>query len=136
MKPPLALLHAVLLLAAYLLPFGSRAAELNLATLSCDKYENEIVGSPDGSTAADPAKRPDPIDTVMWLFGYSVGLAGEHVMYGDALTSFGFALDALSIFVGRTLLSVAFDFVSQPLTCKIKVQSDRRECPSYTSRSI
>jgi hypothetical protein len=30
----------------------------------------------------------------MWLFGYSVGKAGEHVMYGDALTSFGFALDA------------------------------------------
>jgi hypothetical protein len=30
----------------------------------------------------------------MWLFGYAVGLAGEHVMYGDALTSFGFALDA------------------------------------------
>ena len=30
----------------------------------------------------------------MWLFGYSVGKAGDHVMYGDALTSFGFALDA------------------------------------------
>jgi hypothetical protein len=48
----------------------------------------------------------------------------------------GRALDGLSILVERTLLSVAFDFVSQPLTCKIKVQSDRRECPSYTSRSI
>ena len=31
---------------------------------------------------------------VMWLFGYSVAKAGEHVMYGDALTSFGYALDA------------------------------------------
>jgi HdeA/HdeB family len=30
----------------------------------------------------------------MWLFGYSVAKSGEHVMYGDALTSFGFALDA------------------------------------------
>jgi HdeA/HdeB family len=87
MKPKVALL-----LAACLLPLASRAAEFNLATLSCDKYENEIVGSPGGSAAADAAK--DPIDTVMWLFGYSVGLAGEHVMYGDALTSFGFALDA------------------------------------------
>jgi hypothetical protein len=87
MKPKVALL-----LAACLLPLASRAAEFNLATLSCDKYENEIVGSPAGSAAADAAK--DPIDTVMWLFGYSVGLAGEHVMYGDALTSFGFALDA------------------------------------------
>jgi hypothetical protein len=85
---------AALLLAACLLPLASRAAELNLAALSCNKYENEIVGSPDGSAAADPSKHPDPIDTVMWLFGYSVGMAGEHVMYGDALTSFGFALDA------------------------------------------
>jgi hypothetical protein len=85
---------AGLLLAACLLPLACRAAEVNLATLSCDKYENEIVGSPDGAAPSDPAKHPDPIDTVMWLFGYSVGLAGEHVMYGDALTSFGFALDA------------------------------------------
>ncbi len=30
----------------------------------------------------------------MWLFGFSVAKAGEHVMYSDALTSFGFALDA------------------------------------------
>ena len=85
---------AALLLAACLLPLASRAAEINLATLSCDKYENEIVGTPDGSAPPDPSKHPDPIDTVMWLFGYSVGMAGEHVMYGDALTSFGFALDA------------------------------------------
>jgi len=93
---------AALAVAACLLPLACRAAEINLATLSCDKYENEMVGSPDGSPApqsSSPAsqassQRPDPIDTVMWLFGYSVGKAGEHVMYGDALTSFGFALDA------------------------------------------
>jgi hypothetical protein len=87
---------AGLLLAACLIPLASRAAEINIATLSCDKYENEMVGSPDGAAAAAaaPSQRPDPIDTVMWLFGYSVGKAGEHVMYGDALTSFGFALDA------------------------------------------
>jgi HdeA/HdeB family len=86
---------AALLLAAWLVPLAARAAEINLATLSCDKYENEMVGTPDGSPpAAAPSQRPDPIDTVMWLFGYSVGKAGEHVMYGDALTSFGFALDA------------------------------------------
>jgi hypothetical protein len=30
----------------------------------------------------------------MWLFGYSVGKSGAHVMYGDALAGFGFALDA------------------------------------------
>ena len=87
---------AGLLLAACLIPLASRAAEVNIATLSCDKYENEMVGSPDGSAAAAaaPSQRADSIDTVMWLFGYSVGKAGEHVMYGDALTSFGFALDA------------------------------------------
>lgn len=86
---------AALLLTAWLAPLTSRAAEINLATLSCDKYENEMVGTPDGpSPAAAPSQRPDPIDTVMWLFGYSVGKTGEHVMYGDALTSFGFALDA------------------------------------------
>ena len=30
----------------------------------------------------------------MWLFGYSVAKAGEHLMYGDSLSMFGFALDA------------------------------------------
>jgi HdeA/HdeB family len=75
-------------------PLLGRAAEYNLATLNCDRYENEIVGTPDSAQAADPMKRPDSIDMVMWLFGYTVGKAGEHLMYGDALASFGFALDA------------------------------------------
>jgi hypothetical protein len=95
MKRRVALPVTALGFAACLVGLASRAAEINLATLSCDKYENEMVGSPDGAAAAEPSsQRPDPIDTVMWLFGYSVGKAGEHVMYGDALTSFGFALDA------------------------------------------
>jgi len=83
-----------LLLLACLLPYFGRAAELNLATLSCDRYENEILASPTSTENADPAKNPDSINTVMWLFGYSVAKAGEHVMYGDALATFGFALDA------------------------------------------
>jgi hypothetical protein len=87
-------LIAALAVAASLIPLACRAAEINLATLSCDKYENEMVGSPEGPAAAEPSQRSDSIDTVMWLFGYSIGKAGEHVMYGDALTSFGFALDA------------------------------------------
>jgi hypothetical protein len=65
-------------------PSAVHAAQIDLATLSCDKYENQIIGS----------SHLDAIDTVMWLFGFSVAKAGEHVMYGDALTSFGFALDA------------------------------------------
>jgi len=82
-----------LLLLACLIPVIGRAGELNLATLSCDKYENEILPSLGSAQNTDPAK-PDSINTVMWLFGYSVAKLGEHVMYGDALMSFGFALDA------------------------------------------
>ncbi len=51
--PPLLACLAPLLaclasLSPALAPFAARAAEINLATLSCDKYENEIVGSSDG----------------------------------------------------------------------------------------
>jgi len=83
-----------LLLFACLIPLAGRAGELNLATLSCNKYENEILAPASSQQNADPAKNSDSINTVMWLFGYSVAKSGEHVMYGDALTSFGFALDA------------------------------------------
>ena len=41
-----------------------RAAEFNIATLSCTKYVNEVLATPVGSGG------PDPINTVMWLFGY------------------------------------------------------------------
>jgi HdeA/HdeB family len=64
------------------------AAEIDLATLTCAKYQNEILGTAGGTEAADP------INTVMWLFGYSVAKSGAHVMYGEALAAFGFSLDA------------------------------------------
>jgi HdeA/HdeB family len=70
-----------------LLPCMSRAGELNLATLSCAKYENEVLAA----AATNPTA--DNINTVMWLFGYSVAKSGGHVMYPDALAPFGFALD-------------------------------------------
>jgi hypothetical protein len=66
----------------------SRAAEINIATLSCIKYQNEVIAPP----VAAPGS--DPINTMMWLFGYSVAKSGAHVMYGNALAGFGFALDA------------------------------------------
>jgi hypothetical protein len=66
----------------------SRAAEVNIATLTCVKYQNEVMAPP---TAAPGS---DPINTMMWLFGYSVAKSGAHVMYGNALAGFGFALDA------------------------------------------
>jgi hypothetical protein len=76
------------LLAALLCPPPSDAAELNLAAVNCAKYENEVLAAP------EPHDGADPIDTVMWLFGFSVAAAGDRVMYGDSLSAFGFALDA------------------------------------------
>ncbi len=86
-------------LLVFLMPIACRAAEVNLSAVSCDKYENELLPATapqnsDPSKIASSAKNPDTINTVMWLFGYSVGWKGEHFMYGDALMSFGFALDA------------------------------------------
>jgi len=74
--------------ALFLGPLTAHAAPVNLVTLSCAKYQNELMAG----TPTTPA--PDGINTVMWLFGYSVGMSGAHVMYGDALAGFGFALDA------------------------------------------
>jgi hypothetical protein len=80
--------YGVLLLVLCGFAASGRAAEVNLATLTCVRYQNEIIARPAGSPGADS------INTVMWLFGYSVGKSGAHVMYGDALAGFGFALDA------------------------------------------
>jgi len=66
----------------------SHAAPVNLATLTCVRYQNEVIAPPVAVAGADP------INTMMWLFGYAVGRSGAHVMYGDALAGFGFALDA------------------------------------------
>ena len=81
-------LLAALLSTGLLLPQRSHAAPLNLAAVSCAKYENEVLQS------TVPGDAADPIDTVMWLFGFSVARSGERAMYGDSLTAFGFALDA------------------------------------------
>jgi hypothetical protein len=76
-----------IVLGACLFPCAGSAAELNLATLSCGKYENEVL------PAAVSSPTADTINTVMWLFGYSVAKSGARVMYPEALTAFGFALD-------------------------------------------
>ena len=67
---------------------ASRAAPVNLATMTCVRYQNEVIAPPVATPGADA------INTMMWLFGYAVGKSGAHVMYGDALAGFGFALDA------------------------------------------
>jgi len=66
----------------------AHAVPVNLISLTCVKYQTELLAAPPATPAADG------INTVMWLFGYSVGKSGAHVMYGDALAGFGFALDA------------------------------------------
>jgi HdeA/HdeB family len=66
----------------------SRAADINIATMTCVKYQNELIAPPVAAPGADA------INTMMWLFGYSVAKSGAHVMYGDALAGFGFSLDA------------------------------------------
>ena len=78
---------AAITLAIGLVPCMCRSAELNLATLTCGKYENEVLPA----AATNPVA--DSINTVMWLFGYSVAKSGAHVMYSDGLAPFGFALD-------------------------------------------
>ena len=83
----LAAITPAICLAVCLLPSVSRSAELNLATLTCGKYENEVLPA----AAANPVA--DSLNTVMWLFGYSVAKSGGHVMYPEALAPFGFALD-------------------------------------------
>ncbi len=78
---------SVVLGGIWLFPCVSGAAELNLATLTCDKYENEVL------PAAVSNPTMDSLNTVMWLFGYAVAKSGAHVMYPEALAPFGFALD-------------------------------------------
>jgi hypothetical protein len=80
-------LFAAIALGLCLAPCISRAGGLNLATLTCDKYENEVLPA----AASNPTA--DSLNTVMWLFGYSVAKSGAHVMYPEALAPFGFALD-------------------------------------------
>ena len=80
-------LFAAITLVLCMAPCLSRAAELNLATLSCDKYEGEVLPA----AASNPTA--DSLNTVMWLFGYSVAKSGAQVMYPEALAPFGFALD-------------------------------------------
>jgi hypothetical protein len=80
-------LFPAIALGVCLAPCMSRAAELNLATLTCGKYENEVLPA----AASNPTA--DSLNTVMWLFGYAVAKSGAHVMYPEALAPFGFALD-------------------------------------------
>jgi hypothetical protein len=109
-------------------PCLSRAAELNLATLSCDKYEGEVLPA----AASNPTA--DPLNTVMWLFGYSVAKSGAQVMYPEALAPFGFALDNECKSNPReSLLDALAVFKPDP---KHPMNLATLECTAFASRHV
>jgi HdeA/HdeB family len=117
---------ACLLVALLLAPAFGHASELNVAAVSCSKYENEVL------PASGSNGNPDSINTVMWLFGYAVGRSGEKVMYGDALSSFGFALDAQCKSAPNQTLSDAVAQV-RPVT-KNPMQLTELSCATFAKR--
>lgn len=85
-----------------LLPLAAYAREINLAALSCERFESDIMNAPAAEQGPVPpahgapaaAQGEDAVNVVMWLFGYAVAKSGAQVMYGDALQQFGNALDS------------------------------------------
>jgi hypothetical protein len=80
-------LSAGLLFCVLCLPGLSRAGVFNLATFTCDSYENQILNAP------PTAQSEDAVNFSMWLFGYAVGHTGGHAIYSAGLQAFGNALD-------------------------------------------
>lgn len=111
-----------------LVPCMSHAAELNLATLTCGKYESEVLPA----AATNPTA--DSLNTVMWLFGYSVAKSGAHVMYPDALAPFGFALDNECKSNPAETLLAALSIVKPE--SKNPMDLARVECGSFASRHL
>ena len=121
-------LFAAIALGVFLAPCLSRAAELNLATLSCEKYENEVLPA----AASNPTA--DSLNTVMWLFGYSVAKSGGHVMYPEALAPFGFALDSeCKTNPAESLLDALAIVKPEP---KDPMNLTTLECAAFASRHV
>ncbi len=78
---------AALLLCLSCLPGIGNAGVFNLATFTCDSYENQILNHP------PVEKSEDAVGFAMWLFGYAVGRKGDHSIYSNGLQNFGTALD-------------------------------------------
>jgi hypothetical protein len=76
-----------LLLCLFFLPGVGNAGVFNLATFTCDSYENQILNHP------PVEKSEDAVNYAMWLFGYAVGRKGDHSIYSNGLQTFGTALD-------------------------------------------
>jgi HdeA/HdeB family len=119
-------IFAVMAFGLCLIPCMGRAAALDLATLTCDKYENEVLPA----AAANPTA--DSLNTVMWLFGYSVAKSGRHVMYPDALAPFGFGLDNECKSNPRETLLQALTFVRPDSKNPMDIAGV--ECGTFASR--
>lgn len=104
------------------------AVQVNLAAVSCAKYENEVL------TSELPGYSADPIDTVMWLFGFATGKAGERVMYGDSLRAFGFALDTECKDNPTTSLLNAVSAVNSKRENPMDLT--RLDCATFTARHV
>ena len=121
-------LPAAIALGVCLAPCVSRAAEINLATLTCGKYENEVLPA----AASNPTA--DSLNTVMWLLGYSVAKSGAHVMYPGALAPFGFALDGeCKTNPAESLLDALGIVKAEP---KNPMDLTALECAAFASRHI
>jgi hypothetical protein len=121
-------LFAAIALGLCLTPCISRAGALNLATLTCEKYESEVLPA----AASNPTA--DSLNTVMWLFGYSVAKSGAHVMYPEALGPFGFALDnECKANPGESLLDALAIVKPEP---KNPMNLTTLECATFASRHV
>jgi HdeA/HdeB family len=107
---------------------AARAAPVNLATMTCVRYQNELIAPPVAMPGADA------INTMMWLFGFAVAKSGAHVMYGDALASFGFALDAECKNNPTESLLVALSHVKPD--SKNPMDLNTLECATFSTRHV
>jgi hypothetical protein len=121
-------LFAAITLAVCVAPCLSSAADLNLATLRCDKYESEVLPA----AASNPTA--DSLNTVMWLFGYSVAKSGAQAMYPEALAPFGFALDNECKSNPRESLLDALAAVKPD--AKNPLNLSTLECTAFASRHV
>jgi hypothetical protein len=69
------------------LPGVGNAGVFDLATFSCESYENQILNP------APSGQSEDAVNFSMWLFGFAVGRSGDHSIYSNCLPTFGTALD-------------------------------------------
>jgi hypothetical protein len=121
-------ISAAIVFGLCVLPCMGRAAALDLATVTCDRYESEVL------PAAATNPRADSLDTVMWLYGYSVAKSGRHVMYPDALAPFGFGLDNECKSNPRETLLQAIAFVRPDAKNPMDIAGV--ECGKFASRHV